>query len=217
MIDDPKFLAAQAGAWTEVRKQFEGWTQTPNGPGSYRENTAAVSQWLPAIIELYDIHSMLDVPCGDLNWMRHVDLEGLERYYGWDVEPKLISDNEIQFGNDSHDVMFDRINILEPRYEDDWPPDLDLIWCRDLTIHLPIAANQAMLDNFRRSGATYLAITNCPTVEDNVFDYPPEGHDNRPGYWCHPINLELPPFNLGTGILSRIPDCEGREMILVEL
>lgn len=214
-VDDHEFLAAQAGAWTEVRRQFEGWTQTPNGPGSYRENTAAVSQWLPAVIELYDIRTMLDVPCGDLNWMSRVDLTDLEHYYGWDVEPKLISDNRLHFGGEG--VVFDRVNILETRYEDDWPLDLDLIWCRDLTIHLPISANQMLLENFRRSGATYLAITTCPRTVDNDFDYPPEGHDERPGYWCHPINLELPPFNLGPNIISRIPDCEGREMILVEL
>lgn len=47
------------------------------GQGSIRENTWRVAEWLPKIVQLYDIKSVCDAGAGDLTWIRNVD---------WDVD-----------------------------------------------------------------------------------------------------------------------------------
>jgi len=202
----------QAHAWSQIRQQFKQWVETPNGPGSTLDATQNVRTWLPQIIKDYGIKSMLDIPCGDWNWMQHTNISGLERYIGWDVEPEQVAINDDEFGGvwgDGVDVRFECVNILDrPQI-----PDVDLIWCRDLMIHLPTPQNQRIVQLFRDSGVKYLAASTAPWVTSNEFQYDEEGHDGRPGYWCHPVNLEIAPFGL-TNVLARMNEVEPRQMVL---
>jgi len=65
-------------------------------------------------------------------------------------------------------------------------PAADLILCRDCLGHLPYHETRKALDNFRRSGATWLLAT--------TFTGPREHHDIALGDW-RAINLERPPYN----------------------
>src|SRR4051794_37916315 len=44
-----------------------------SGVGSDLEATRAVSVALPGLVESLSVRRMLDIPCGDFLWMRHVD------------------------------------------------------------------------------------------------------------------------------------------------
>jgi hypothetical protein len=48
--------------------------ESKSGPGSSVEQTAVIRDRLPKLIAELGINSMLDIPCGDLHWMQHVDL-----------------------------------------------------------------------------------------------------------------------------------------------
>jgi hypothetical protein len=50
-----------------------------SGPGSSLDQTAVIRDRLPKLLAKLGIKSVLDIPCGDLNWMQHVDLGSAHR------------------------------------------------------------------------------------------------------------------------------------------
>ena len=58
-----------------------------SGPGSSLVQTATIRRDIPALLASLGIRSFLDAPCGDFNWMRHVDL-GVERYIEDEHRPR---------------------------------------------------------------------------------------------------------------------------------
>ncbi|AIM49894.1 methyltransferase [Mycobacterium phage Ariel] len=200
------FIDEQAAAWSEIRERFSV-NETPNGPGSFLKHTEHVRAELPDLLAKYGIASMLDVPCGTWNWLRHVELPENLTYTGWDIEEEFVVSNQAEFGH-----RFECVNVLTV----DRVPTVDLILCRDFLIHLPNEAALEVLEKFRASGSRYLLSTTHPRFV-NDRPCPPEGHDDRPGYWCHPINLEAEPFNL-TGRTAAIKESDQkRELVLFDL
>src|SRR5258706_11883196 len=68
-----------------------------SGPGSELRFTNKMRQELNALIKRFSISSIADAPCGDCNWMRHVDLGGC-KYIGFDIVQELIENNRKLFG-----------------------------------------------------------------------------------------------------------------------
>lgn len=202
------FVEQQAAAWTDVYERFKG-NETPNGPGSTLAATAGLREWLPALFRRHGITSVLDAPCGNWNWMQHVDLTGID-YTGWDVEPSQVKENRRRFGRRKPKPRFEVANLLE-----DGPlPEVDLVLCRDFLIHLPNEEAQRVLARLT-SGPRFLLTTTSPAAGN---DRPclPEGHDDRPGYWYHPVNLEAAPFDLA-GRVECLPEVGGHELVLFDL
>jgi hypothetical protein len=81
----------------------------------------------PATIEDLAVKTLLDVPCGDWNWMSHTDLS-LERYIGGDIIAALVRWNQERFSNPRRTFML--IDLCT-----DDLPDADLLLCRDALIH----------------------------------------------------------------------------------
>jgi len=86
-----------------------GGTDSVSGRGSDLTQTQVVRETLPVVFQQYGVKSMLDVPCGDFHWMRHVDLSGVD-YVGGDIVAELVERNTAayQTGN----VRFVRLNLL---------------------------------------------------------------------------------------------------------
>ncbi len=74
-----------------------------SGIGSDNSQTETVVNELPKIFEKYIIESMLDIPCGDFNWMRKVNLNGIN-YVGADIVADLVVAN--QKSNNLHLISF---------------------------------------------------------------------------------------------------------------
>ena len=72
-----------------------GNSESHSGHGSSAAATcflrAAVSQLLSDL----DVNSMVDVPCGDFNWMRLLDPPST--YFGADIVPQLIEANQRKY------------------------------------------------------------------------------------------------------------------------
>jgi hypothetical protein len=79
--------------FTNIYK-FNQWGshESKSGPGSTLKATAVIRKQLPLIIEKYAIQSMLDVPCGDYNWMKTV--EKTCSYIGGDIVMEVIENNQ---------------------------------------------------------------------------------------------------------------------------
>jgi len=149
-----------------------------SGPGSELRVTHNMRQALTTLIKRLGITSIADAPCGDLNWMRHVDI-GTCRYIGIDIVQELIENNIRLFGTTRE---FMHLNLIEDIIE-----KVDLIICRDMLAHLTDEQIFKVLKNFKQSGSKYILVTTNLASNENVYIA-------RTGDW-RKLNLELPPFN----------------------
>lgn len=156
-----------------------GDAESRSGKGSNMHSTEQVRAVLPGLLQELGAQSLLDLPCGDFNWMRHVDL-GAVKYTGGDIVAEMIARNQAQFGRP--DRQFEVINLITgpvPRH--------DVILTRDCLVHLSNAHVHAALANIRASGSTYLLSTINPESGQN--------EDIVTGQW-RALDLTRAPFNL---------------------
>ena len=150
--------------------------ESRSGVGSRMDETVAIRQELPGLLRELEIRSMLDAPCGDMNWMRHVDLGGID-YTGCDIVPQLIADNTQRFPQ----YRFRLLDLVTGPV-----PAADLILCRDCLVHMSLRDAARALRNIIHSGSKYLLTT---TFEME------EAHEDIIIGW-HRLNLQKPPFSL---------------------
>lgn len=164
-----------------------GSAESGSGVGSELAATENVTAYLPELFQRLQVSKFLDAPCGDWNWMRRVDLSGVE-YVGADVVSEVIARNNEQFARQG--VRFIHADLTK-----DYLPTVDMILCRDCWVHLSFQDIAAILKNFRRTEATWLLVSNTPSQDRN---------QNKPTGigWRH-LNLHLPPFNFPPNIESR--------------
>lgn len=159
-------------------KNHWGCTESVSGPGSTIESTKFLAKELELILLNYNIKSILDIPCGDCNWIKHLNFKGI-KYIGADIVDELIESNRtnlLQYEFHCLDITKDKL------------PNVDLIFCRDCLFHLPNKLIFKALSNIKGSGALFFLTTSFTWKA-----YPNE--DIEVGRWRR-LNLELPPFNL---------------------
>jgi hypothetical protein len=164
-----------------------GSEESRSGVGSELAATENVRAYLPELFGRLNVRSFLDAPCGDWNWMQHVDLSGIE-YIGADVVPKIIDENTERYARPGmRFVVADLATADLPR--------ADLIMCRDCWVHLSFRDISAILENFRRSGAEWLLVNTTASQRRN--------RNKRTGLMWRYLNLELPPFEFPPPIEAR--------------
>lgn len=163
--------------------------ESRSGAGSTLAATESVRRSLPPLFEELDAGSLLDAPCGDFNWIRHVPELTRLRYIGGDIVQPLIEKNRERYSGAS--VTFEHLDISTAPL-----PDVDLWLCRDCLIHLSFDDIDRVLANFKCSSIRYWLLTTHRHVERNS-DIP-TGH-------CRMLNLERPPFRFPTP-LRYVPD-----------
>jgi hypothetical protein len=155
-----------------------GDPESTSGGGSGTAATDAIRRELPIVFEQYGITSLLDAPCGDFHWMKHV-AGSLECYTGVDIVRDLVERNQRLYGTDR--VRFACADIVV-----DPLPAADAVLCRDCFIHLPTRLIRGALANFRASGIRYLLLTNDRDIE--------RYHDIPIGSFRR-VNFARPPFS----------------------
>jgi 2-polyprenyl-3-methyl-5-hydroxy-6-metoxy-1,4-benzoquinol methylase len=169
--------------------------QTVSGRGSTLESTVTLREQLPKLLVELEVKSILDAGCGDFNWMRTVNLGGIN-YIGVDVVEPLIQRNQKMYGAGHRTFLIADITT-------DPLPSADIVLCRECLIHLPNAQVAMALQNFRAAGAKYLLATTNPAITENV--------DIWPGSF-RPINLEIAPFNLPKPIRTILDGAKGSDL-----
>ena len=176
----PRRLRGRESVFTRIYTTNEwGNPESVSGDGSSLRETRVARQVLPTLIARYHAQVVLDIPCGDCNWMRAIDFGG-RAYIGADIVADLVERNKRAFGGPNRSFMHRDI------VRDPLPPS-DLVLCRDCMIHLPNADVLEALRNVRRSGARYLLAT--------TYNARPTNTDILIGDW-RAINLQAPPFQL---------------------
>ena len=167
--------------FTEIfqRKDW-GDGESVSGPGSSLDATKTVRDELPELLQLLEIRSVLDLPCGDHNWMSGVvdDLtaRGIQ-YSGADVVEALIDQNKQSWPERS----FQKLDLVTDKL-----PEHDAVFVRDCLVHLPYRSIDAALQNIIDSGAKWLIATHFPGRKN---------HDIRAGQW-RPLDMTVAPFYL---------------------
>ncbi len=161
--------------------QRRGWGQheSASGAGSTLAFTDQVRRQLPDLLQRLGVRRLLDAPCGDFHWMRHVQLN-LDEYIGGDIVPALIE--QLQREHAASGKRFVQLDLIR-----DPLPNVDAFFCRDCLIHLSHADCLAVLNNFRRSQISWLITSTAPAI---TFNEPIATGEFRR------VNLCLPPFNL---------------------
>ena len=157
---------------------FWGSPETISGISATLEITSPFRDEIPPLLKSLNIHSLLDAPCGDFNWMKEIDLDVVDSYIGIDIVQEIISANRKLYENAK--THFYHCDLTH-----DPLPKCDLILCRDCLVHLSYKDIFAALKNFKKSGATYLLTTNIKGLENQ---------DTAAGGW-RPIDFQKPPFN----------------------
>ncbi|MGO4677625.1 class I SAM-dependent methyltransferase [Bosea sp. 2YAB26] len=172
--------------------QLNTWgnSDSRSGDGSDAPSTARIRAALDKILAEFEIKSMLDIPVGDFNWMKLVNLDGVE-YIGADIVKTVVERNNDLYRRDG--ISFAHLDACDGPI-----PQVDLICCRDMLVHLPFDACQAALQNFVRSGSRYLLTTTFTSRDPN--------RDIVAGQW-RPINLQRPPFRFPRPIRYAVEDC----------
>lgn len=168
---------------TVYRNNSFGGVDSKSGPGSSLAATKNIQFYLPQLIKILKIKKIVDVPCGDFNWMQYVIKRIDVMYYGYDIVDELITKNKSLF--EQKKVEFHKLDATV-----DIPIKADLIFCRDLLVHLDYLEIKNFLLNAISSGSKYLAVTNFPISGENF-----DRNSDFEGVFWRPLNLEASPFN----------------------
>ena len=154
-----------------------GDAESRSGPGSTVFRTRLLRPRLAALFGCLGIRSLLDLGCGDFNWMRLMDLASVE-YIGADVVPEVVEQNLRRYADVGRKfVVMDMLREPLPR--------VDLIFCRDGLVHFSFSDIAVAMRAMIQSGSTYLLAT---TFTGHTIN-----EDMPTGGW-RPLNLSLPPF-----------------------
>jgi hypothetical protein len=174
------FQQMSEAVFTELyEKNRWGCQETRSGPGSTIQRTEKLRTQLPGIFQELKIQSILDCGCGDWNWMRHVDLSGIQ-YIGTEIVEPLL--NMLQQTYTTDTIKFQKMNILK-----DPPEKADLWLARDLLNVCSLTSIRLFFHRFLESKSPFLAITSIETYES--YEDVLEGS-------MRPLNLREAPLNL---------------------
>jgi 2-polyprenyl-3-methyl-5-hydroxy-6-metoxy-1,4-benzoquinol methylase len=193
---------ARVGTFSDIASS-KTWGDTPSGSGSLEgaATDKAIALLLAVIRHLRqkNIHEyatrriiMLDIPCGDMNWMKKV-LFALPptwvEYHGIDIVPALIDSHKHTFK--AHSWMhFTQRDVVEKGI----PTDVkyDFIFSRHMLQHLATKDSLKVLKSIHsHPTAKYLFTTTYPDWQAYV------ALTKLSGTRVRKLNLQLPPASLG--------------------
>lgn len=154
--------------------------ESVSGPGSDYEQTKYLIPELSLLIKELKIKTILDVPCGDFNWMKRVDLSNVN-YVGGDIVQDLIKLNSKKYQSET--IKFKVIDLVNDPLD-----TVDLIIVRDCLVHLPHSDVIKAINNIKKSNSKYLLTTNF------LWESTKNNMDIKLGLWRR-LNLMQEPYN----------------------
>ena len=179
--------------FTEI-KSVNLWEskESLSGPGSELLQTKTLVEELPKVYEMFNIKSVLDIPCGDFNWMRHVACKSKDvAYHGADIVEELVIENSTKYGTGN--ISFSVLDIISDRL-----PSVDMVFVRDCLVHLSYKDIKLAIENIRKSGSKYLMATTFYARRKN--------HDIITGKW-RPLNMQGKPFRFPEPEFVLVENC----------
>lgn len=164
-----------------------GDSESKSGSGSNLEQTSYIRNILPKLLSEHKIKTLLDLPCGDFNWMKETVTElskVIDKYTGGDLLHQLIFNNQSKYGNEKFE--FKKIDLLYDNLS-----SYDLIFNRDCLVHFSYKNIYRALRNVKKSKSIYLLTTTFPGSKNK---------DIKTGHW-RTIDLQAYPFCMSQPLL----------------
>ena len=156
-----------------------------SGGGSDTNYTSKYRDYIASFIsEHNDIHSILDIGCGDWQFSKYIDFNNLQ-YIGYDVSKVVIENNNKLYKKNNINFKFYDGNFEEL-------PQADLCLCKDCLQHLSnskILSFKKIINRYK-----YLLLTN-DIVNKEQHTNMINNIDIKNGEW-RPIDLKDSPFNI---------------------
>lgn len=172
------------GRFTSVfRERLWGNGESVSGPGSYRGSPMWVKgvEAIDAAVTKFGVRTMADCPCGDfVSASGALEIHPLLEYVGYDIVADLIFQNRKNHPSRRFE-QFDIISNILPKY--------DLVFCKELLIHLTNSQIFSALKNIKLSGSTYFIASNSFGVENIELEHAVDGQ-------ARAVDLTKPPYNL---------------------
>lgn len=154
-----------------------------SGEGSRAAATDVYRTIVERLVQASDVRSVVDAGCGDWEFSQLIDW-GDVSYLGLDVVPELVARNAEAFARPGVEFRCSDFHA-EP------PPAADLLLCKDVLQHWPVAWIQDFL-RATRGRYRYLLLTNDI---DSVHRGHPRNAEIEVGDW-RPVDLEADAFGL---------------------
>lgn len=154
-----------------------------SGSGSLVSNTKEFRSFLTKYLKKHDIKSMIDIGCGDWQFMRLLDFSGM-KYLGIDVVPHLIRENTRKYGKKN--IAFRSGDATKMKL-----PKADLVLLKDVLQHWSIAEIKRFVKKLSRY--PHVLLLNSAGGEKKM-----DGDVNSeiPVGFGRPLDLSKPPFRL---------------------
>lgn len=169
-------------------KNSWGNNESVSGVGSTITQTKKIIPELEKCFQRLHIQSLLDIPCGDFNWMQHVNLTDIN-YTGADIVQELVTANVAKYSSSTK--KFVTLDLASDNL-----PQTDLLLVRDAWVHFSYDAIFKSIHNIVNSKSEYLMVT---TFTNHLINY-----DIVTGDW-RPLNLEKAPFHFPSPLFT-IPE-----------
>ncbi len=134
----------QTGGWVHGEEQ-----ESRSGIGSSAAVTAGLLERIVAAMKHLAAESLVDVGCGDWNWMKRGTLDFA--YTGVDLVPEVIQENQ---RHARRGVSFAVCNAIAGPI-----PSADVALCREVLFHLSFADARAVVRNIKAAARYLLATT----------------------------------------------------------
>lgn len=157
-----------------------------SGKGSDREQTEYLITRLKEFLQRENVKTFVDAGCGDVNWIPDA-VHGIKlMYHGIDVVKPLIDQNKELFKTKRNKFHFHYGNLIRFDYAQLKP---DVIFSRDVLVHLSFTQIIQMLKHIAKSGAKYFITTHFTNDDRKQVDL----HE-APIKW-RTLNFLKAPFN----------------------
>jgi SAM-dependent methyltransferase len=159
--------------------------ESVSGLGSdLKQNSVLVVQ-MQKFIKEKKIKRVLDLACGDFNWMKYIieNNPNVDKYLGLDIVDNIIKNNKLKYENSK--INFKINDIIKA----DYPENFDLIFIRDVFIHIKNKEIISVLNKLKKNSAKFVVIGTYHNIDINK-DLNNYGHHRE-------LNIEIAPFNLG--------------------
>jgi len=186
-VRNSNFSAARDFVDFGLQERALGRRESISGPGSTRSAAEPVLSLLNRVVKKYRVTSILDLGCGDWNWMQYAAWRSNPRvcYEGWEAHPGLVDDLTKKFGDSR--TCFRLADVTH-----DTLPRADLVVCRDILFHLRLDLALQIIQQLQEYGCILIA-TSFLEQRRNI-DIQPYLPIENWGFYL--INLDIAPFNL---------------------
>lgn len=154
---------------------FGGGDETPCGGGSKVINMQNAIREVPRILRDFEVTSIMELGCGDLNFAKNAIFPSGIPYVGADIQRRETWDN------------YPNLELIEANAEEMTGFEADLVICRDFFIHLPTEAALGIMNKIK---ARLLLATSYDKADNAK-------RMDKPSAGFRAIDMTTAPFKLG--------------------